>query len=185
MPAYYFRKTFVVNSTNLEELLLAATCTDVSVSAIYPLRLFLNGTEVNTFIDTVTMQGNETRYFDLTPFSSLIRSGTNTIAIQIGNSWSDYDDVAFDVCLKSINYQPLVPRLFIQESGNTFPHIFVEASARSIWQLQFCDSLSTANWQVMQTFTNVTGNTLEFQDMDQTSRPPASGGKRFYRLLPY
>jgi len=72
LPAYYFRRTFLAPSAELEELLLSATCTDVSAAGFFPLHLYLNGTEVKTFLDTVTMQGNETRYCDLTPFATLI-----------------------------------------------------------------------------------------------------------------
>src|SRR5579859_8181774 len=65
LPAYYFRAQFAAPSDELEELLLSATCTDVSATAYYPLHLYLNGTEVKTFLDTVTLQGNETRFCDL------------------------------------------------------------------------------------------------------------------------
>jgi hypothetical protein len=103
-PAYYFRKQFVLGSANVEELLLSATCTDDSGSAPYPIRVFLNGTEINSRIETVTAQGNETRYFDLIPFASLLQPGTNTIAVLVSNYWSTWDDVAFDVSLKAIPY---------------------------------------------------------------------------------
>jgi hypothetical protein len=105
-PAYYFRKQFVLASADFEELLLSATCTDDSGSAPYPIRVFLNGSEVNSRIETVTAQGNETRYFDLIPFASLLQSGTNTIAVLVSNYWSTWDDVAFDVSLKAIPYHP-------------------------------------------------------------------------------
>lgn len=104
-PAYYFRKQFVLASADVEELLLSATCTDDSGSAPYPIRVFLNGSEINSRIETVTAQGNETRYFDLIPFASLLQSGTNTIAVLVSNYWSTWDDVAFDVSLKAILYR--------------------------------------------------------------------------------
>ncbi|HTL54359.1 MAG TPA: hypothetical protein VL361_01715 [Candidatus Limnocylindrales bacterium] len=182
LPAYFFRKQFVTESVEFDELLLAATCTDVSVSAIYPLRVFLNGTELKTFIDTVTLQGNETRYFDLTPFSSLLRPGTNTLAVQIGNCWSDYDDVAFDVCLKGVPYQPLSPHLSLQCSGTNSPSLYVQAPPMTIWQLQCSDSVSTGNWQPLQVFTNTTGTTVIPTDFAQPRSQPA---QKFYRLVPY
>jgi len=103
--AYYFRKQFTLASADLEELLLSATCTDDSGSAPYPIHVFLNGSEINSRIETVTAQGNETRYFDLIPFASLLQSGTNTIAVLVSNYWSTWDDVAFDVSLKAIPYR--------------------------------------------------------------------------------
>ena len=112
LPNYYFRTQFNLADTNIEELLLSATCTDVSVSAIFPLQVFLNGKVVPSFVDAVTMQGNETRHFDLVPYISLLKPGLNTLAVKIGNTWSDYDDVAFDVSLKAVSY-----RRFVPESG--------------------------------------------------------------------
>jgi hypothetical protein len=182
LPAYYFRKQFVADSAEFEEFLLAATCTDVSVSTIYPLRVFLNGTELNTFIDAVTLQGNETRYFDLTPFNSLLRAGTNTLAVQIGNSWSDYDNVAFDVCLKAVPYHPAAPRVSIQGSVSTPALLSIQAPPMTIWQLQSSDSVTNGNWQLVQVFTNTIGTTQISQTPSSSPDRPAH---KFYRLLPY
>src|SRR5207247_10814032 len=67
-PAYYFRKQFLAPSNEIEELLLAATCTDAYGGIVYPIRVYLNGAELmTTGIETVTGPGNETRYFDLFP----------------------------------------------------------------------------------------------------------------------
>jgi hypothetical protein len=182
LPAYYFRKQFIVDSAQFEELLLAATCTDVSVSTIYPLRVFLNGTELKTFIDAVTMQGNETRYFDLTPFGCLLRPGTNTLAVQIGNYWSDYDDVAFDLCLKAVPYQPPATHLSIQCSNTNSPLLCVQAPPMTVWQLQSSDSVDPGTWKLLQVFTNTTGTTSILQD---PAPSPARPSHKFYRLVPY
>jgi len=99
----------VLASPDVEELLLSATCTDDSGSAPYPIRVFLNGTEINSRIETVTAQGNETRYFDLISFASFLQVGTNTIFVLVSNYWSTWDDVAFDVSLKAVPYYPAVP----------------------------------------------------------------------------
>src|SRR5207253_2087999 len=112
--AYYFRKKFVAASADIEELLLSATCTDDSGIALYPIRVFLNGDEVKCRIETVTSQGNEVRHFDLTPFAQMIQAGTNTIAVLVSNYWSSWDDVAFDVSLKAVQYHPVTPRLTVQ-----------------------------------------------------------------------
>jgi hypothetical protein len=184
-PAYYFRKKFVTAFADVEELLLSATCTDDSGSAPYPIRVFLNGAEINSRIETVTSQGNETRYFDLIPFASLLQAGTNIIAVLVSNYWSTWDDVAFDVSLKAIPYHPAVPHLTLQRTNSAVPTLSVEAPIGTIWQLQSRDSLS-ANWQFVQLFTNATGAVQYLQDSGQNGRlSPSIASSRFYRLVPW
>ncbi len=186
LPAYFFRKQFLVASTPLEELLLSATCTDVSVSSIYPLHVFLNGNEVKSFIDAVTMQGNETRCFDLAPFATFLHAGTNTIAVQIGNTWSDYDDVAFDLSLEAVPSQAQISKLALQCSASSSPALCAQTSFGTIWQIQSCDPLTPGGWQLMQVFTNTAGTLQLFQDTGQNGRRlPGTVGARFYRLVPY
>ena len=185
-PAYYFRKKFVAASADIEEFLLSATCTDDSGSALYPIRVFLNGAEVKSTIETVTSQGNETRYFDLTPFAPMIQAGTNTIAVMVTNYWSSWDDVAFDISLKAVPYHPIVPKLVFQRVPPGSPGLSVETPTGSIWQLQSSDSLSGAHWQPMQTFTNNAGGVQSFIDTGQNGRlAPTAVHSRFYRLVPY
>jgi len=183
-PSYYFRKNFVIPSADVEELLLSATCTDDSGSAPYPIRVFLNGVEINSRIETVTSQGNETRYFDLIPFASFLKAATNTIAVLVTNYWSSWDDVAFDVSLKAISYHPIIPHLTLQRTNSTVPFLSAETSTGTIWQLQSRDGLS-ANWQTVQTFTNGSGGVQDFQDNGQNGRlSPSAAPSRFYRLVP-
>jgi hypothetical protein len=186
LPNYYFRKQFTLTSTNVEEFLLEATCTDVSLAMIYPLQLFLNGISVPAIVDVVTLQGNETRYFDLTPYAGLLKQGTNTVAVAIGNSWSDYDDVAFDLALKVVPYHPILPQLTLRYGGTGNPSISVETAPGTIWQLQSSDQMSFEDWQVVQTFTN-TGNQVQtFLDTGQDGRtPPGNVSNRYYRLKPF
>ena len=179
-PDYYFRKQFNVPSTDFEELLLCATCTDNYGGVIRPLGVFINGIEITSTIETVSGQGNQIHYFDLTPIAHLIKPGNNTIAVQIGNTWaSDWDDVAFDVSLRAVLYHPVVPRLTAQSAPSGTPLLSVEAPAGTLWQIQSSASLSPANWQVMQTFTNTTGGVQVFQDAG------LNGSNRFYRLTPF
>lgn len=182
IPNFYFRRKFLAPTNDLQEFLLSATCTDVN-----PLRLFLNGVEIKSAVDVVTLQGNETRYFDLTPFLALLVSGTNTLAIQLPNTWgSDYDNIAFDVRLQVAPYFPLAPRTAVQCSNGSSPQVSVTGPPGSIWQLESCDSMAIGNWQVMETFTNTVGGTQTFQDTGQNGRtPPASAAARFYRLVPF
>jgi hypothetical protein len=64
--AYYFRREFVMNFPEAQELLLEATCTDAYAGNVPSLRVFLNGEELTTTgIEAVTDQGNELRYYDL------------------------------------------------------------------------------------------------------------------------
>lgn len=185
LPHYYFRRQFILSSINFEELLLAATCTDVSVSAYYPLQVYLNGRIVPSFIDTVTMQGNDVRYFDLTPFIPYLRAGTNTLAIQLGNYWSDFDNVAFDVSLKAVpHHSAATPRLELH--SNQPPVLSVTTPAGTIWRVESCDSLATNNWQIMQVFTNTGTGAQIISDTGQNGRPaPSTVRSRFYRLVPF
>jgi hypothetical protein len=176
LPSYFFRTQFTLSSTNIEELLLSASCTDVSVTNICPLQVFVNGNAIPTFIDAVTMQGNEIRHFDLTPFISLLKPGLNTLAVQMGNVWSDYDDVAFDVSLKAVLFQPSIANLTVQNAGGTM-HVAADTPPGTIWRLESCNNLSQPNWQLVQVFTNVAGA--------KTVLDSATGLQGFYRLVPY
>ncbi|HZR18336.1 MAG TPA: hypothetical protein VFE51_13670, partial [Verrucomicrobiae bacterium] len=185
LPNYYFRTQFIVTSTNFEELLLSASCTDVSVAKIYALQLWLNGHAIPSCIEAVTMQGNQIRYFDLTPFISWLQPGSNSVAVQIGNTWSDYDDVAFDVCLKAVASHPIVPRLNLK-SGPGAISLSAETPVGSIWQLQSCDALPQSSWELVETFTNLTGASRTVVDTGQNGRlPPAKVPTRVYRLIPF
>jgi len=184
-PTYYFRKQFVLGSADFEELLLSATCTDDSGTTSYPLRLFLNGAEMTSPLDVTTAQGNEVRYFDLTPFAQMLRPGTNTVAVQIANTWSSWDDVAFDISLKGVSYLPTLPRLRVQVLAGS-PQLSVETPINTVWQIQSCDRTSPSVWQLMENFTNTSGGTLTFKDTGQNGRLiPAAAGTRFYRLVAY
>lgn len=103
-PSYYFRREFNLPNRVPEELLLVLSATDDFNGRTYPPRLFLNGMEVvSSGIDAVTGSGNETKCFDLTPFSDLLHPGVNTIALQLQNGWAtDWDNVAFDLSLRAI-----------------------------------------------------------------------------------
>jgi hypothetical protein len=186
-PAYYFRKKFNVTSTNFEELLLCATCTDSYGGTTYPLKLYINGNEIKSSVETVSSQGNEIQFFDLMPYASMIQPGTNTIAVKLSNGWaSDWDDVAFDVSLRAVQYHPVVPRLAIQSAPPNATQLSVETPTGTIWQLQSCDNSCATNWQTMQTFTNTTGGTQVFQDTGQNGRThPMNTKSRYYRLVPW
>jgi hypothetical protein len=103
LPAYYFRKTFVA-APGACELLLAALCTDDYASKTYPLRIWLNGTElVTSGIDAVSGEGNIVKYYDLTPFIPLIKPGQNLIAVMLQNTWQPtWDNISFDISLRAI-----------------------------------------------------------------------------------
>ena len=102
-PAYYFRRTFIA-SPGARELLLAALCTDDYASKTYPLRIWLNGAELGTSgIDAVSGEGNVVKYYDLTPFISLIQPGSNLIAVMLQNTWQPtWDNISFDISLRAI-----------------------------------------------------------------------------------
>ena len=183
-PAYYFRKQFFLASGDIEEFLLSATCTDDSGSALYPIRLFLNGAEVKCSIETVTSQGNEVRYFDLAPFAGLIHSGINTVAIMLSNYWSGWDDVAFDISLRTIPSHSVLPKLAVRVVPLLGPQIVTETPAGTMWQLQSSEDASM--WQFMQTVTSTATTLQTILDTGQAGRlPPGSANRRFYRIIPF
>lgn len=185
-PAYYFRKQFVGTSA-IEELLLAATCTDDYGGAIFPLRVFLNGTEITSSgIEAVTGAGNEVRYFDLTPFSQLLRLGINTIAVQLNNTWDPaWDNVAFDLSLKAVPRPVSTPRLSVSGSVGNGTQLVLQTPAHTIWRIESCDGFTEGPWKLVQTVTNTDG-LLNLLDSGQNGRPPPQNVRaRFYRLVPF
>lgn len=184
-PAYHFRTPFTLADTNLQEFLLSATCTDDTGGVTYPLRLFLNGTEVlSSGMEVVTGQGNDVRYFDLLPFVSLLQRGSNTVAVQVSNAWSSWDDVAFDVCLKAVPATSVTPRVYVVACDAAGTQLAAETPWGSVFQLQSSDTLAN-DWQPVQTFTNSTGGVQYLQDSGQNGRArPGAVPQRFYRIVP-
>jgi hypothetical protein len=186
-PQYFFRRTFRLNSLDWEELLLLATCTDSYGGLVYPLRVFLNGQEIpSTGIEAVTGQGNEERYFDLAPFLPLLKLGTNTIAIILGNTWAaDFDDVAFDVSLRAISFQPVYPKFggVSKDSGGV--RLSLHLTPGSAWEIQSSDAFGSSIWQTLGFLTNTVPGTQSIYDTGQNGRkPPSQTPSRTYRLQP-
>lgn len=184
-PAYYFRTHFVAAFDKPEEFLLAATCTDDYGGRIYPLQIFLNGTEIVTSgLETVTGQGNEVRYFDLLPFTGLLVPGTNLIAVKVSNVWaSAWDDVAFDLSLHAVlnSFRPM--NFSVRQGAPGQFRLSAQTPLGSIWKAEISDSIASG-WQPLAVFTNLTGASWDFLDSSQMGAPrplPA----RFYRLRPY
>jgi hypothetical protein len=192
--AYYFRKQFVVNfgepngaSTEVAptEVVLAATCTDSYGGKVYPLRIFLNGTELlTTGIEAVTGQGNDIRYYDLQPFSHLLQQGNNTIAVILQNTWAtDFDDIAFDLNLKAIPYRCAAPQLKLTTSALSLQTTLQSSTPpNTLWQIRSCDYLSGAPWRILATFTNATSLLPQLRAIID---PEPMGNSRFYQLSPY
>jgi hypothetical protein len=184
---YCFRRHFWCEPAQLEELLLAATCTDDYGGTLLPLRVWLNGTEiVTTGIDAVTGQGNEKRYYDLSPFMHLVRAGDNTIAVMVRNTWADgWDDVAFDVSVRAIERRHSGARLKIEGNGLSGTRLSVEAPTGTMWRVETCDRVLGGGWQTLQVFTS-SGAFWQFVDAGASALlPPLGSGARFYRLTPY
>ncbi len=186
LPSYYFRRTFVVDDTNLDELLLSAICSDFQSSGT-PMRLFLNGQEVAASgIELGSDTGNDVRYYDLTPFLNLIHTGTNTIAVILNNTWQpSWDDVAFDLGLKAMpmTVSTAQPRFSSIQRDPSGVLLGVEAPLGTIWQVQSTAILSgLPTWQTVGLFTNNTANTYWFRD---TSQNGPLAPQRYYRLKSY
>lgn len=173
--AYYFRKDFNLASTNLSELLLAATCTDDYAGTVYPLRLFLNGVQID-HVEAVTGEGNIVKYFDLSPFITRLRVGSNTLGAVLGNTWAvDWDNVAFDVALKTFARASLVQPQFISalRTGPNSVLLKMQASANTVWRLEASNDFK--RWTVIATPTFGSAP-VSFEDKG------AGSGARVYRL---
>jgi hypothetical protein len=186
--AYYFRTTFNVPNTALEELLLAATCTDGGTKS---LEIYLNGTKLPTSgIEAVSAQGNSVQYYDLAPFIGMLHPGTNTIAVTLNNVWTSWDDVAFDVSLKAIPYtstQTQEARINSISCGPGCSQMKLNISIppNTAWRVESCDNACGPNWRLMEVVTNTSGGTIWVEDTGQNSRLlPAQTTARFYRLAP-
>ena len=187
MPRYYFRRNFIIDSLGWSELLLGATCTDDYGGSIYPLHVFLNGAEISTAgIEAVTGQGNETLYFDLTPFLDLLRRGTNTLAVLLGNTWApDFDDVAFDISLKAARLAPVYAHFSSVSKDALGIKLGMTGPPGTIWQVQSADGFRSS-WQTMGFITNSLSGQQWMYDNGQKERlAPTAVPSRAYRLRPY
>ncbi len=182
-PAYYFRKTFSLTQTNFEELLLAATCTDDYGGTIYPMRVWINGTEIlSSGIEAVSFDGNAPKYFDLTLFQNLLVKGGNTIAVQLNNTWdASWDNVAFDLALKAVPSGATARMQSLLRNGGNVA-LQISAVLGSSLRIESCDSLGSS-WQLMETVPNVGTNSFSVNDTGQNGRPaPSAAPVRFYRV---
>jgi hypothetical protein len=179
-PAYYFRRPFLMSFPEARELLLKAACTDSYGGKVYPLRVFLNGTEIVTSgIEAVTGQGNEVRYYDLHPFIPLLKEGTNWIGVILQNTWTaDFDDVMFDIGLKAIPYRGASAQLqFLKQAPDVL--LGCITAPGTIWKVQSCDALFGRPWRTLDVFTNSSGSNHQVQDA------AVFGDRRFYQLVPF
>lgn len=192
--AYHFRKDFVMPATPCEELLLAATCTDAGL----PLEVYLNGTKLlTTGIEATSGQGNEVQYYDLAPFLNLLHPGTNTVAVTLSNTFDvSWDDVAFDVSLKTITRSSTQTSLSISRPTPPNPSggiggipppqigLTLTVPVGTIWRIESTENL-TAPWQLMDIATNISGDAILIQDYGQNGRLPSSAvSNRLYRMMP-
>jgi hypothetical protein len=184
--AYYFRKTFPVTQTNLEELLLAATCTDDYDGVIYPLKIFLNGTELITSgIEAVSDTGNEIKYFDLAPFINLLKPGTNTIAVILNNTWqSTWDNIAFDLSLEAISTAvPSAARISAIRYNAANVELEISATLGTSWRVE-SSTTPAGPWQLVQTLNSIASSPVWITDSGQNLLGRISGTPaRFYRLV--
>jgi hypothetical protein len=189
-PGYYFRRNFVMPAFPCEELLLSATCTDGGGKSP---EIYLNGVRlVTSGIDVVTGQGNEVRYYDLTPLAQLLRPGTNSIAVLLHNIWeSSWDDVAFDLSLKTIPVPSPSAHFSAITSVSALPlglqeiRLDLALPPNSVWRVESTDALNPAQWQLVDRATNNPLVPVLIRDTGQRGRlPPAQTSRRFYRLVP-
>ncbi|MDB6016823.1 MAG: Fibronectin type domain protein, partial [Pedosphaera sp.] len=187
---YFFRRQFLIASTNLEEFLLSARCTDNGGNGP-SLQMYLNGRLIPaTDIAPVSLQGNDTLYYDLTPFLDYLVPGTNTVAIVLNNTvQSSWDDVAFDVSLKvtpGVGASSSPTHLSSLQRDPDGVTLGIDAPAGTFWRVESSDgSFISPRWQLVDTFTG-NGSTYVMRDVGQNNRPPPSAvPSRFYRVVPY
>lgn len=189
-PAYYFRKTFTVTNTDVEEFLLSATCT-LNQDGGQSILMYLNGRYIPaTDVGAVSDQGNQVLYFDLAPFINYLQPGTNLVAVRLNNTVGlSWDDVAFDMNLKVLSgVNPTPPARIISVSRDASgAALTVRAPSNSIWSMQSRDGLENAQgWRLVQNWTNESTNSFIVRDTGQNGRAlPQSVGSRFYRVVPY
>ena len=182
--SYFFRTTFTLLDTDFEELLLGANCTDDYAGTTYPLRLWLNGQEVVTSgINAVSSDGNETKYFDLTPFQNLLTVGINTIAIQLNNAWAaTWDNISFDASLIGVpSLFNVIELISAQRAGNNVT-LQISAPVGTSLRVESRDSI-TGQWQFVGN-TNATSPVTSFSDFGQNGRvAPSLAPARYYRVI--
>lgn len=191
LPAYYFRRTFYA-AAGARELLLAATCTDDYGGKVYPLRIWLNGSEVPTGgIEAVSGDGNTVKYFDLSPFLSMIRPGANTIAVMLNNTWQPgWDDVALDISLRAIP-QPIndfesasIDSVNFSTDGAVT--LRLSATGASTWWLESsADAADPSSWAPIHevTFESATSMSVTPTTTGNAASALRFARTRFYRLV--
>ena len=133
----------------------------------------------------MTGEGNEVKYFDLTPFAGFFALGqTNTIAIMLQNTWtSDFDNVAFDIALQGIPAAAPTIAQFISMVANPdgTDSLAFGGPPDGSWALESFDS--TGMWRSVQTVTFDSSGTAVVTDSGQNGRPvPSAISSRLYRL---
>jgi hypothetical protein len=189
-PAYYFRREFLLADPRVDELLLAARATDNFNGKSYPLRVYLNGQEfLSSGIDTVSGSGNTVQYFDLLPFSDLLRPGTNTLAVMLQNGWaSDWDNVGFDLALKAVpSRSPSASAQFksIRPDPDGSVSLSIAGLTNSSWALECSEDFSVARaWRrVRSLIIGPDGTAAVIHRPGGGGSTASNGGVRFYRLV--
>ena len=126
----------------------------------------------------------------------LLKPGMNQIAVMLRNNFNfDWDDVAFDVSLKTIVTPSRAIGLSMTQPGanpnaaqslNSQNEIGVSVTVpgETIWRVESADRLN-GPWQLMQVISNTGPGTVTLPDLGQNGRlPPSATPTRFYRLLP-
>jgi hypothetical protein len=187
-PAYYFRRTFVVPEGRFEEFLLSATCTDDWGGTVHPMRIWLNGVEIQSGgIEAVSGEGNVVKYFDLAPFLDQVHAGTNTIAVMLENTWQpDWDNVAFDISLKAIPAKlaakSSIQNVIRQSDGSVLVNL--QGSPGTSWTLQSSEATAPWNWSTVDRFTFPASGIFLIVDSGQNGRgAPGEFKARYYRLI--
>ena len=129
IPTYYFRRAFVLSDADsFRDLSLNLLRDDGAI-------VYLNGSEVfrsnmpggaidfQTFAANVVSGAAEATYLDASLVASILRDGTNLVAVELHQANADSSDVSFDLALKGTrSFPPTIvsqPRSLIVTNGDT------------------------------------------------------------------
>ena len=175
--SYFFRTTFVAPDKPVDELLLSAFTVQEQVALNPHTRVFLNGIELPAMIDLASTQGNELRHFDLAPFVHLLKPGTNTLAIEVANAWSSWDDVAFDASLSFMSSSSPCGHLDSRTTAAAL-QLYADLPPSTVWRLQSSSS-DVDSWRdVRQVFSGEGGMAMLHEE------PLKNASDCYFRLIP-
>jgi hypothetical protein len=173
---YQFRLEFNLEK-EITELLAGGLCVAENNLTNQQMRIYLNGTALPGLVDLSSLQGNVPGWFDLQPFAGWLRPGTNLLAVELANTWTTWDDVAFDFALLGQAAKAWVAAGVQIRRTPAGMELWAQAASGTLWTLQGCAS-PLGQWSNLAEFTGNGGVPVKLLTEPATPLP------RFFRLLP-